>query len=135
MYTTVFYRTTETFLKQVLFKFIYRSSQSVTSPPMTPRTQRSRQSRQLDTDGYNRLKSLHVDTDDYAQMNYAAIPCGCSDSTGLPNLAPKADHSATNNVPVNPNAYENYDIPRSLCKQVSIPFNVHLLSYLPGLLD
>ena len=73
----------------------------MTSPPMTPKSQRRASQKSTAT------QQSVVDVDDFSM--YATIPCNCS-----------CDSSVTTTTTTNRNAYDNYDIPRSLCKQVKI---------------
>ena len=76
----------------------------MTSPPMTPKSQRRASQKSTAT------QQSVVDVDDFSM--YATIPCNCSCDSSVTTTT-----TATTNGP-NRNAYDNYDIPRSLCKQV-----------------
>ena len=80
----------------------------MTSPPVTPKSQR--RASQKSTSGQQSV----ADIDDFSM--YATIPCNCSCDNSVTSVTPV---TATTNGP-NRNAYDNYDIPRSLCKQVKL---------------
>ena len=93
----------------------FRSSQSCTSPPLTPKSQRR-------TTQKTASQSVVSDVDDFS--SYATIPCNCSC-----DVSTSATTTSTSNGQ-NKNAYFNYVIPRTLYKQVRIniipkPENTH----------
>ena len=93
----------------------FRSSQSCTSPPLTPKSQRR-------TTQKTASQGVVSDVDDFS--SYATIPCNCSC-----DVSTSATTTSTSNGQ-NKNAYFNYDIPRTLYKQVRIniipkPENTH----------
>ena len=90
------------------FFFLFRPSQSCTSPPLTPKSHRSRQT--------NARVSCETTDENFRQMqNYETIPCNCDNKASSNSNSCAGMESKTY-----PKSYENYDIPRNLCKQVSV---------------